>query len=179
MLESKRLKYRRLERVDFEFFYKLYSDEAVMRYAYLDQFSSRQEAEAAFEKVMTVQKEDDTGMEYVAVLKEGNKIVGIVDYEIIIRNSYGGICEIGYFIEKEHWGKGYGTEMAGAMIKFLFDHFPIHKIIASCKALKKKTEEMMKKPEMKKEGVFKKARIKNGVWEDEIKYAVLKEEFDS
>lgn len=176
MFSSERLNYRPLTKDDFELFYELYSNKAVMEYAFLDHFKTPEEARKEFDKAMDISSEHWN--EYVATTVEDNRPVGIVDYDILFHNDHGGIAEIGYFIKPEFWGCGYGTEMGKALINYLFHNCKYHKVAASCNANNKSSEKIMKKLGMKPEGVMRKARYKNGEWVDELRYGLLKEEWE-
>lgn len=177
MFSSKRLRYRKLNRGDFNFFYLLFSDQQVMKYTYLDAFHSIIRAKEEFEKVITMQEDEAQGTLYIAELKDTFKEVGIVDYEVLIKNAFGGIYEIGYFLLPQYWGMGYAGEMGEALIHFIFANEAVHKIVASCHRDNRGSEEIMKKLGMKKEGLFKLARYKNGTWVDEIRYGLLREDY--
>ncbi|MDF2613052.1 MAG: hypothetical protein K0S71_838 [Clostridia bacterium] len=91
MFKSQRLSFRKLGKPDFDFFYQIFSDEKVMKYTYLDRFKSIKEAEAAFQKVLSMQEDNDAGTQYIVSLNEENIPIGIVDYEILLKNQFGGI----------------------------------------------------------------------------------------
>lgn len=177
MLKSERLQYRVLSNEDFQIFMELYSDKEVMRYAYLNRLNSEEKAQEAFWETLELQK-SGLGTQYVVSIKNAASDIAIVDYEVIFRNSDGGICEIGYFIKKEFWGCGYGSEMGQAMIDELFTSQNIHKIVASCNSNNHSSENIMKKLGMHREGVLRKIRYKDGKWDDEIKYGLLREEWE-
>ena len=177
MFKSMRLVYRLLDETDFDLFYELNSDEEVMKYAYLDKLSSREDAIESFRNILLNQNAHDKGTQYVASLEVTNVPIGIVDYDVVLNHFNGGIFEIGYFIKPLYWGQGFGTEMGKALIDYLFNNFNIHKVIASCNFNNRKSESIMVKLGMTKEGVFKRVRYKDGRWDDEIKYGLLKEEW--
>ncbi len=177
MFQSARLNYRELTENDFELFYDLYSNKEVMKYAYLDRICSREDAIEAFGNILADQKDNEKGTQYVVSLRELNIMIGIVDYFVILNHEKGGIYEIGYFIKPDYWGKGFGTEMGKALIDYLFTNFNIHKVTASCNFQNKNSEGIMIKLGMTKEGISKKARYKDNQWDDEMKYALLKEEW--
>lgn len=176
-MNSKRLTYRKLLASDFDLYYELYSNEKVMKYAYLDKFQSQESAKKDFEKVISHQNDKEKGTQFVSILKDTNENIGIVDYEVHALREDGGIFEIGYFIKPEYWGNGFATEMGKTIINYLFENYPIHKVCASCHCQNKKSEEIMKKIGMTKEGIIRKDRYKNNEWVDEIRYSVLKEEW--
>lgn len=177
MLLSERLRYRILSKENFRIFRELYTNQEVMRYAYLDKLNSEKEMEDAFRETLQLQAEGQ-GEQYVAVLKDTDAEIAIVDYEVLKQNEHGGIYEIGYFIKPEYWGCGYGAEMGRAIIDELFQNSNIHKIVASCNANNHSSENIMKKLGMSKEGVMRQIRFKDGSWNDEIKYGLLREEWE-
>lgn len=177
MLQSKRLTYRRLSEEEYKIFHDLYTNPVVMRYAYLDLLKSGEKTEAAFRETLKLQREGE-GDQFVATLKDTGADIAIVDYEVLIKREQGGICEVGYFILPEYWGCGYGAEMGRAMIDELFANHPIHKIVASCNGNNQSSENIMIKLGMQKEGILRKVRYKDGRWDDEIKYGLLREEWE-
>lgn len=179
MFESNRLIYRKLEYNDFNLFYELYSDVRVMAHAYLDRIETREEANQIFNNILTSQNHLGTGVQYVASIKNTDIEIGLVDYEVILNHQNGGIYEIGYFLKPEYWAQGFGTEMARSLINYLFTNSNIHKVIASCNSNNQVSENIMIKLGMNKEGFFKKVRFKNNRWEDEIRYGLLKEEWNA
>lgn len=177
MFQSKRLTYRPLSDKDFQVFYEIYANKDVMRYTYLDALTSVEEAKKSFEEVLFMQQDKSQGTQFIASLSN-NEDIGIVDYDVIMQNNEGGIFELGYFIKPEYWGLGFGTEMSEAFINFLFKNYNVHKIVASCNSNNVSSEHIMKKLGMVYEGRLRKVRLKNGIWEDETKYGLLREEWE-
>lgn len=177
MLNSERLQYRRLSVEDFLIFQDLYTKPEVMRYAYLDRLEPGEKTEAAFRETLKLQQESD-GDQFVATLKNTGEDIAIVDYEVIEKRDQGGICEMGYFILPEYWGCGYGAEMGKAIIDEIFINQRFHKVVASCNGNNRASENIMKKLGMQKEGILRKVRYKDGRWDDEIKYGLLRDEWE-
>lgn len=177
MLTSIRLTYKLLTDDDFNLYFDLFSDDAVMQYAYLPKLENREDAVNRFRDVLDDQTDQRKGNMYVALTEETGEPVGVVDYELYQLNEDGGVAEIGYFLLQEYWGKGYGVEMAQAMVDDLFNETAIHRICASCQAENKASEQIMRKLSMTCEGVHRNTRYKDGQWYDEVKYAILRDEW--
>jgi ribosomal-protein-alanine N-acetyltransferase len=77
----------------------------------------------------------------------------------------------------EFWGMGYATELAGTMANFGFRHLKLHKVCARCNANNLKSEKIMQKLGMTREGYLRKVRYKHGSWDDEKVYGILREEW--
>lgn len=177
MLQSARLTYKLLTDDDFNLFYELYSNEEVMQYAYAARLENHEEAITLFREVLDNQTDSRKGKMYVASLSDEGTAIGIVDYEILFLNEHGGTAEIGYFLLPEYWNEGYGSEMASALIDTIFTETKLHRIQASCQAENNASEKIMQRLSMGCEGVSKYARYKDEQWRDEIRYAILKDEW--
>ncbi|WMJ87430.1 GNAT family N-acetyltransferase [Anaerocolumna sp. MB42-C2] len=82
--------------------------------------------------------------------------------------------EIGYKLLKEFWNNGYATEAVKAVAIYLFEQIQIHKLIAFANSDNMKSEHVLQRIGMKKEGHLREARIVNGEYKDELVYAMLK-----
>lgn len=177
MFKSKRLKYRELSPTDFDLFCELYTNDNVMRYAFLDTINTTNETKIEFRKTLSYNGDASKGTQYVAELAENDVPIGIVDYDVIVKLEKGGIFEIGYFIKPEYWSQGFGFEMSSSIIDFLFINFNIHKIMATCNYKNNASVRIMQKLGMTNEGVNRRARFKNNIWDDELIYSILREEW--
>lgn len=172
-----RIVLREWKKDDYELFQSIFTNEQIMRYAYLDCFESEEELQLYFKEVLdnTVSK-FRKAYEYAVFLKSNDSFIGFADIEIYKKNEFGGHGEIGYFLLPQYWGKGYATEIAKLLIEIGFLHVGLHRLCASCHIENKKSEHIMKKIGMKKEGQIRQVRFKNGTWHDELRYSILKEE---
>ena len=62
------------------------------------------------------------------VLKSTQKLIGVI--ELKIEKKFNN-AELGYWVTKEYWNKGYCTEAAEAMLKYGFETLNLHRIYAS------------------------------------------------
>lgn len=178
--QSERLTFSEYRASDFELFYSIFSHEQVMRYAWIDRFTSKEEIQPFFDQVLVNNKASEfrKAYEYAVYLKKDNIFIGFADIEIEYRNKRSIQGEIGYFILPDYWGCGYGTEIAMALLCFGFNELKLHRIVASCNCNNHNSEQIMKKVGMAKEGEFRKARYKDGKWDNELKYSILMEEWE-
>lgn len=177
---SQRLLFREFTEEDFPLFASVFTNEKVMRYAYKDCFGSPQDCQPYFESVMDNARAQEGRLRYefaVFALADGH-FAGFADAEIYLRNAAGGVGEIGYFLLPEHWGQGYATEIARALIGFCFTTLGLHRVEAHCNAHNAGSENVMRKAGMTYEGESRKVRFKRGQWDNEKAYSILKEEWD-
>ena len=107
-------------------------------------------------------------------LNDEKKIIGAIGLKINLNFNN---AELGYWIGKDYWNNGYATEAAVAVIKFGFNKLMLNKIFAHYLARNTSSGKVMQKIGMVEEGLFKQHVIKNGIYEDIIHYAILKDEY--
>ncbi len=180
-LTTSRVNYRLFNEEDFEIFYSVFSNKDIMRYAWIDGFNSEKEMLPFFEDFISIDDKPNKNNSYAfaAFSKEDNGFIGFADIQIHSLNEAGGCGEIGYFLMPEFWGKGFATEVAGAMTDFGFERLKLHKVCARCNANNSRSENVMKKLGMTMEGELRKVRYKRGDWDDEKYYGILREEWKS
>ena len=81
--------------------------------------------------------------------------------------------ELGYWVAREHWKRGYCTEAARAVIAFAFDTVALHRIQATHLVRNPASGRVMQKLGMRFEGIRRGAIRKHGVFEDLATYAIL------
>ena len=82
--------------------------------------------------------------------------------------------EIGYKLLKEFWNYVYATEAVKAVAIYLFDQIHIHKLVAFANSENIKSEHVLQRIGMIKEGHLRESRIVNGEYKDDLVYAMLK-----
>jgi len=176
---SKRLKYRYFTKKDFPLFYSVFSNEQVMRYAWIDKFNNEEDIIPFFEDFLNNGDMPNKNNAYAFAVFSlaDNAFIGFADIVLHSQNSFGGCGEIGYFLLPEYWGKGYATELANTLIEVGFTKLKLHKLCARCDSNNLKSEGIMKKTGMIKEGELRKVRLKYGVWDDEKHYGILIDEW--
>ena len=78
---------------------------------------------------------------------------------------------------KEHWGKGYGTEAAKLMIAYGFDYLNLHRISSSVIDSNESSIRMHDKLGFTKEGRRKEVFFKNGQYQDEITFGIVRSDW--
>ena len=111
---------------------------------------------------------------FAIVLKDTQEYIGSSVFNIEKTSARGGVAEIGYFLYREYWKKGFAGEATTLLIDYIFKNHPIHKIIANCDARNTGSEKVMLRCGMVKEGHFIKERCIDGEWSDNLKYSILK-----
>lgn len=86
--------------------------------------------------------------------------------------------EIGWVFHPEFHGQGYASESAQALLDYGFESLELHRIVATCQPENPASARVMAKIGMRCEGHFRQCIYReNGVWWDELFYAILREEW--
>jgi ribosomal-protein-alanine N-acetyltransferase len=115
---------------------------------------------------------------YFAIVLHANAaIIGDAGFTIEKRAEQGGIADLGYFLLKPYWGKGYASEATALLLRYCFTVLKLHKVMASCDAENRASEKVMVRCGMEREAYRKKHHFLNGEWRDRVEYAVLSEDW--
>ncbi len=86
-------------------------------------------------------------------------------------------ADIGYELAPEHWGQGYATEAAQAIVRFGFTTLALHRIWATCVAENTASAHVLEKLGMRLEGRLRENEYFKDRWWDTLIYAVLMQEW--
>ncbi|QED46738.1 GNAT family N-acetyltransferase [Cytobacillus dafuensis] len=111
---------------------------------------------------------------YAIVLKEDHDLIGLISIRPVMEHRRG---ELGYWIGKPFWGKGYGTEAAKLLIKYGFDILNLNRIYAAAFTDNPGSWRIMEKCGMKHEGILRNHILKEDKPIDLTFYSILKEEY--
>lgn len=115
-------------------------------------------------------------LDFAVVLKQSGKVIGGCHiYSEMPKKE----AAVGWVLNKNYWNRGYGTEIAGEIIKIGFQELNLRRIWSCCDTLNHGSYMVMEKNRMRREGVFLKSRFCKGEWHNEYLYAILKEEWEA
>lgn len=86
-------------------------------------------------------------------------------------------AELGYWVGRQWWGRGYATEAARALVAFAFDRLGLQRIFARHFASNPASGRVLQKIGMRREGVLRRHVIKWGRFEDLVMCGLLADEF--
>ena len=78
--------------------------------------------------------------------------------------------------EKQHWGKGYGSQAVGLIVQYAFDTLSLHKLTAGCYASNVGSKNIFLKNGFKQEGILIKEFAFKGRYEDALRFGLLFED---
>jgi [ribosomal protein S5]-alanine N-acetyltransferase len=121
------------------------------------------------------QSEPRLKFQLVIELKGSGQLIGNCG----IRMEEAGALEadIGYELDPRHWGHGYATEAARAMLSLGFNQFGLHRIWAWCIADNTGSAHVLEKVGMRLEGRMRDKEFFKGRYWDTLLYAILEDEW--
>jgi RimJ/RimL family protein N-acetyltransferase len=91
--------------------------------------------------------------------------------------------EVGFVFHPDHWGRGYATEAARALLDHVFGDLGAHRVLAHCDPRNAASWRLLERLGMRREGLHRRAAsfaaddAGRPVWHDVAVYAVLAEEW--
>jgi aminoglycoside 6'-N-acetyltransferase len=110
-------------------------------------------------------------------LKSNGKVIGQSNMALLSTTDKR--ANIGWVTHQGFQRQGYALEATQALMKYAFNNFPIHRIIADIDTRVPESASLAEKLGMRLEGTFKDGEFFKGQWCDMWLYAILKSEFSA
>jgi [ribosomal protein S5]-alanine N-acetyltransferase len=115
------------------------------------------------------------GLALAITLRDG-EFVGAIGLRIDLANDSG---ELGYWIGKPHWNRGFASEAALAVLDYAFTTIGLNRVAAVHLVRNPASGRVMEKIGMTQEGVLREAVKKWDIYEDVAQRAVLRREWET
>jgi ribosomal-protein-alanine N-acetyltransferase len=109
--------------------------------------------------------------ELAIIHAETNSLIGGAG--LYIKHDRSFEAEIGYCLQKEAWGKGYGTEAARLLVCLGFDHLHLHRLMATCDPENIGSARVLEKNGFQREGLMRSHLKTRYGWRDSYLYAIV------
>lgn len=174
ILESERLRFRKLTDADAPEVLELRGNPEAMRFIPRPLLTSVEEA-VDFIKMINNKIDDNIDINWAVTEKENDKCIGFMGfYRTQPEHSR---TEIGYMILPEYNGKGYVTEAVKTLLDFAFNTLNFHSIEAVIDSRHTASERVLLKNGFEKEAHFKENFYYNNEFTDTVIYSLLKRNF--
>lgn len=112
-----------------------------------------------------------TKFQLAVVLRSTGQLIGTCGIRMERADAHE--ADIGYELSPLHWGRGYATEAAGAIVKFGFGELGLHRIWSWCIADNAGSARVLEKLGMRLEGRLREKEYFKGRWWDTLLFAIL------
>ncbi len=101
---------------------------------------------------------------------KGRNLIGVCR---LFEFSYQFKAEIGYWIGRRHWNKGYATEAVKAVVTFAFDVLELHRVYAQTNTTNTASQRVLEKSGFHREGCLKGDSVNDGQFRDTLVYGIV------
>jgi len=174
MIDSSRLIIRPFQELDFLSLFEYLSNPTIYRFEPGEPITLEKAKELAI-------KRSHNNDFWAVVLKSTEKLIGQL-YFVQIEPREFLTWELGYVFNPVFHNQGFASEASDALIRYGFEHFGIHRVMAHCNPENVASWKVLEKVGMKKEGFFRKNIFFRSdpdgfpLWTDTFEYAILKED---
>lgn len=172
--EGKRIYLRPVRRSDAVPIYRYARHREISRFTYVP-YPYRLEDSYAFLKSLRRWRRKGTSEVFGMVDKGSDQLLGLIGMHRIDRVNKR--VEIGYWLGKEHWGKGITSEAVRLVVRYAFKDMKLQKVVARVWHPNVASATLLKKCGFKLEGCLRRQTFRNHRWYDEFMFGILKEEF--
>lgn len=127
-------------------------------------------------KVAKLFNEPETWFQMAIIEKESQKLIG--DMGIHFFSSENKQVELGITLNKAFQRKGYATEALKAIIEYLFVSLKKHRITASIDPSNTSSIRLVERLGFRKEAHFVESVYLNGIWVDDLVFALLEKDMN-
>lgn len=174
-LETKRLTIRPITLNDKNEIFEYRSDKETNKYqGWIPETIN--DVESFIEKLAKNINEPKTWFQFVIIEKDTQKIVG--DIGINFFDNENKQVEIGCTLHKHFHNKGYATEAIKSVIDYLFTELKKHRIITSIDPKNKSSIRLVERIGFRKKAHFIESLFINGIWVDDIIYAMTEKDWE-
>ena len=100
------------------------------------------------------------------VRRDSAELIGSVELQISSDDHGRGV--LGYVLTRHHWGNGYATEAAAALLRYGFDELGLRTISATCDPANTASAAVLKKIGMRREGYLHHSVYARKQWRDRL-----------
>jgi len=120
----------------------------------------------------------DDVFRFVICLLVDDRRVGRTDLFELDRQN--GSCALGITLgEPELWGRGLGTDAVNVLVDFAFGQLRMERVWLDTDARNERAKAAYAKAGFTQEGRFRRAFYQNGRWSDDLRMALLREEWEA
>ncbi|PHN24035.1 GNAT family N-acetyltransferase [Pseudomonas sp. ICMP 460] len=108
-------------------------------------------------------------------VRETGELIGIVSLRLNARHHYG---HLGGWVAAHVRNQGYAAEAASAVMDLGFAELGLQRVGSQCFGRNKESARVMQKIGLKYEGCLREAFLKNGVYEDLLSFATVRDDWE-
>ncbi|WP_435923871.1 GNAT family N-acetyltransferase [Paenibacillus sp. DYY-L-2] len=175
VIDSERLRLRRMERKDARELHRYWSDPEVVRYMNIPPFASIEDTVEMINLLNGLSESEDT-LRWGIELKETGLLIGSVGFNVWeLSGAYRG--EIGYDLGRDFWGRGYMSEALRMVLAYGYGTMGLNRIEALVDPRNTASRELLRAFGFREEGLLREYQKTENGFVDLLMYSLLKREY--
>lgn len=175
VLETERLRLRRLTYDDAEQLIAIFNDPDATKYLIMDPPCSTREEAISMLDWMQSWFDNKAALRWGITLRDADTVIGTCGFHNLERTHRR--CDIGYDLIPAYWNRGYITEATHALVRWCFDNLDLHRIQADCTAGNIGSERVLEKVGFTFEGLWRENTFEHGQFVSLKQYGLLRREY--
>ena len=176
MIKGKLVQLRPVQRADISYFLQWFNDPEVTQYLRMYLPMTEMAEQKFIEELGTTRAATQLIFVFEAIESDKGKPIGSIGLHNITSKDHNATFGISIG-DKKYWSKGYGTEAAELIIRYGFEQLNLQRISSSAWSFNERSIRMHLKLGFKEEGRRREAVFKNGKFNDEVVFGLLREEW--
>ena len=174
VIETPRLRLRKMSRRDKNDMYEYASRDSVTKYLLWRTHPDIEHTKRYLDYITTLYKSGDF-FDFAVEYRENSKMIGTCGFASI--DAANNSAEVGYVLSPDYWGQGIATEALTALLRFAFCDMKLNRVEARYMTENIASRRVMEKCGMTFEGVMRKKLLVKGSYRDIGVCSILSEEY--
>lgn len=175
VIESERLRLRRMERSDAERMFQIWSDPEVVKYMNIPPFASVEDTLEMIQLLNGLSESEDA-LRWGIELKEDGQLIGSCGFNVWeLSGAYRG--EIGYDLGREYWGFGYMSEAMRMLLSYGYQTIGLNRIEALVDPRNSASRRLLQSFEFTEEGLLRQYQKTEDGFVDLLIFSLLRQEY--
>ena len=175
-LPTTRLLLRPITMEDRDAFFDIHSDAETLKYWSGEPISEPGEADALVRRELEFSLQGKC-VNWAVALPDSNRLIGkFVLFQFSEQNRR---AEVGYILNRRHWGLGYMSEVMSCVLDYAFNVLDLHRLEADTDPDNVASLALLEKFGFRREGLFRQRWYVNGKWLDSVMLGLLKKDYQS
>jgi [ribosomal protein S5]-alanine N-acetyltransferase len=120
----------------------------------------------------------EAGRGYAFGIFDAGGLVGYANLNAVVRGVFQN-AYLGYAVAEKANGRGYATEAVRAAVRIAFEELGLHRVQAAVMPRNVGSIRVLEKAGFRREGLAEGYLLINGTWEDQVLFAVTRDEYRS
>ena len=173
-LHTSRLVLRPVTMDDADAYFDIFSDARTMLYWSREPIEEYEEAQELAGQDIEWAKSESC-INWGIALPDSNRLVGKINlFQISEQNRR---AEIGYLLDRRHWGRGYMSEAMACVLEYAFNTLDLHRIEADTDPDNAPSLALLDRFGFSREGLFRDRWFVHGKWHDSVMLGLLQEDY--